>query len=165
MYGPKPISVIERIFRKTVYDYGCWLYTGAKNNRGYGVVSTGSLPLGTNSVSLVHRIVFEDAHGGLVDALELDHLCRNPPCCNPIHLEEVTHSENMSRSSTVAASHRRAALQTHCKRGHELAGSNLGLNSAGGRYCRYCHKESMKVINARAATTRRRKCGGSGEPF
>lgn len=29
---------------------------------------------------------------------ELDHLCRRPACCNPDHLEPVTHRTNMRRA-------------------------------------------------------------------
>jgi len=32
------------------------------------------------------------------EGLEVDHLCRNPACIRPEHLEIVTHRENMRRS-------------------------------------------------------------------
>ena len=155
-YGPSPVNVVERILHKTVYDHGCWLFTGAKSQKGYGVVSRPPTIDGAKQSILAHRIIFEDEHGPIADGLELDHLCRNTMCCNPLHLEAVTHLENMARSSTSAARKRRAALQTHCKHGHELSGANLGINSAGNRYCRYCHKESMKAVNARTAVARRK---------
>jgi len=44
-----------------------------------------------------HRIVYEDAEGVIPDGLELDHLCRNRKCCNPNHLDPVTHQENSRR--------------------------------------------------------------------
>lgn len=36
--------------------------------------------------------------------MEIDHLCRNPGCCNPDHLELVTHAENNRRRANVKLS-------------------------------------------------------------
>jgi hypothetical protein len=36
----------------------------------------------------------------------LDHLCRNPKCVNPNHLEVVTRSENLRRSPLVGKNKR-----------------------------------------------------------
>lgn len=35
--------------------------------------------------------------GPIPDGLQLDHLCRNPSCVNPAHLEIVTGAENIRR--------------------------------------------------------------------
>lgn len=42
--------------------------------------------------------------------MTLDHLCRNRRCCNPAHLEAVSHLENCRRSTH--------ANKTHCIYGH-----------------------------------------------
>jgi hypothetical protein len=44
-----------------------------------------------------HRISFALARGLLRSGLDPDHLCMNPPCVNPDHLEPVRHSENVLR--------------------------------------------------------------------
>jgi len=45
----------------------------------------------------VHRIIWQCFYGPLIGKWQLDHLCRNRMCCNPLHLEKVTHKENCRR--------------------------------------------------------------------
>jgi hypothetical protein len=52
----------------------------------------------------------------------IDHLCRNPPCVNAEHLEQVTNRENALRG--VGPSAIRAQM-THCINGHLLEPGNL----------------------------------------
>jgi len=47
----------------------------------------------------VHRYLYPLAKGPIPPDLELDHLCGNKRCCNPDHLEAVTHGENMRRAA------------------------------------------------------------------
>jgi hypothetical protein len=35
--------------------------------------------------------------GSIGDKLQIDHLCRNRRCCNPVHLEMISASENIWR--------------------------------------------------------------------
>lgn len=75
----------------------CWEWIGSKMKHGHG-----QFGLGGKAV-LAHRYSFENSHlGPCVAGLELDHLCRNPSCVNPNHLEQVTHRENMSRGRSGA---------------------------------------------------------------
>jgi hypothetical protein len=72
-------------------DRPCWVWTRARDANGYGA-------LGRNGKTLsAHRFVYEQLIGPVPDALELDHLCCNPACVNPDHLEPVTHRTNMER--------------------------------------------------------------------
>ena len=82
---------------------------------------------------MAHRAIYEAMIGPIPHGLFLDHICRNRACVNPWHCEPVTNRENILRGCGVTAS---LAKQTHCKRGHELSGSNL--NDADGRNCRTC---------------------------
>jgi len=68
----------------------CWPWLGAsKNAKGYGNAR------GTTA----HRFAFQLAGGKIPKGYEVDHLCRNPACCNPAHLEAVTPQENKRRAS------------------------------------------------------------------
>jgi HNH endonuclease len=41
-----------------------------------------------------HRYFYEQENGPIPPGLEIDHLCRNTICVNPVHLEPVTRAEN-----------------------------------------------------------------------
>ena len=73
---------------------GCWIWTGATLNEGYGKIGVGRRGEGHR---LAHRIMYELLRGPIPDGKELDHLCRFPRCINPWHLEPVTRSENQLR--------------------------------------------------------------------
>jgi hypothetical protein len=45
-----------------------------------------------------YRVAHELAIGPIPEGMEVDHLCFNPGCCNPAHLEAVTPAENKRRS-------------------------------------------------------------------
>lgn len=82
---------------------GCWLWTAALNNCGYGVLSLGSRVGNTSSVAYAHRVSWELAHGPIPEGLTLDHRCNTRSCTNPAHLEPVTHKENCRRREARAA--------------------------------------------------------------
>lgn len=71
---------------------GCWIWNRKIRPDGYGIKSTGKY-----TAVRAHRWVYEQEVGLIPEGLELDHLCNNPPCVNPAHLEPVTHRENMLR--------------------------------------------------------------------
>lgn len=102
--GSTPPEV--RILRRLEKEWGpldpakCWIWPGAQCGRGgckYGAVVTGSRSDGTRCNRMTHVVMFEAAFGEVPDGLELDHLCRTTLCCNPAHLEAVTHQVNMDR--------------------------------------------------------------------
>lgn len=75
------------------YETPCWVYQGTKLPLGYGRVNR------NRRETFAHIHEWEQVNGPVPEGLELDHLCRVPACCNPAHLEAVTHAENMRRSS------------------------------------------------------------------
>jgi hypothetical protein len=76
----------------------CLLWLGAITGGpqgGYGQIR----PVGGNGAPRrVHRVVWEDEHGPVPAGLVLDHLCEVRRCCEPMHLEPVTHAENIRRA-------------------------------------------------------------------
>lgn len=150
-------TAMQRIeSRRVIEDRGyitpCWIYTGARSRYGYGKVWVGSKADGTNRMVSVHIVVWENTHGRVPEGMELDHLCRQPPCHNPDHLEPVTHRENLLRGEGIAAKH---AATTHCTQGHEYTPENTywrrRANGGRSRRCRACTRA------ANSAAYRRRR--------
>jgi len=105
--------------------FGCWIWVGARNRKGYGVMSV----YGHHAPA--HRVSWMLAGRPLTPGLTLDHTCRVRECVNPDHLEEVTRGENVMRGDTLPAAGR---LRTACLRGHPLD----GIRTDHGRPVRYC---------------------------
>ena len=124
-------TFLERLVEKVnPLDTGCWEWTAYRNPMGYGQVGFGG------RVVLAHRAVYEVLVRPIPDGLTLDHLCRNPGCVNPDHLEPVTTQENSRRGdhSRNGADQR---AKTHCPQGHPYDLANTGY-TGGSRRCRAC---------------------------
>ncbi len=106
-------------------ENGCIEWTGARNVFGYSIFR---FRLKTRSG---HKWLYDRLFGKTPKGLELDHLCRNRACVNPIHLERVTHLENMRRAAPLRR-------RTHCPQDHLLEGDNLFFQKDGRRRCRIC---------------------------
>lgn len=128
----------ERFWAKVDKTGTCWLWTRGTDSKGYGKFQAGSSRAEARSV-LAHIYAYEDLIGSVPEGLELDHLCRNPACVRPDHLEPVTHAENVRRGRW-GEHNRQKLVQTHCLRGHSLADARV--NSRGTRQCRTCHNEA-----------------------
>lgn len=143
--GPRDSRIMRRVLVDV--DTGCWLWTGALNLWGYGVIGDGTRE---DNNSLVHRAAYEEFVGPIPDGLDLDHLCRNRMCCNPDHLEPVTRAENVARGdrSTGWADE----LKT-CKRGHPWVEENT-RRSAKQRHCRTCERARKRGNRAAEKRTK-----------
>ena len=117
-----PFLLPERILSKIHFEpnTGCWLWGGAWTSNhpkygGYGCVGW------NHKVTSAHKVIYEFFNGPVPVGLELDHLCRTRPCCNPRHLEAVTHKINSQRGETGKCS----LPATHCPKGHEYIDANV----------------------------------------
>src|SRR5215472_4287298 len=108
-----PRSIADRM--RPEPNSGCWLCTGNVDVYGYGRVKI------QGRLNKAHRVVYEHLVGDIQPGLHLDHLCRNPACVNPGHLEPVTGTVNVLRGVGVTAIN---FAKTHCIRGHEFSGEN-----------------------------------------
>ncbi len=69
----------------------CWLWTGGKNQDGYGRFHLHVD--GKRRTKQAHHVAYFLKHGRW-PAYVL-HACDTPACCNPAHLREGTHQENI----------------------------------------------------------------------
>lgn len=126
-------------------DTGFWNWTHTLFSNGYARIKRYGKDQGA------HRYAYEKRHGKVSDELFLDHLCRNPKCVNPKHLEPVTPFENQRRGLTFTAA---KVAQTHCLRWHPLSGDNLFMRRNGHRACWICHvartRKSQSAPKAKA---------------
>lgn len=106
----------------------CWKWVALKTDKGYGQIYI------KGKYIYAHRYIWEKYNGKIPPKHTIDHLCRNPACVRPDHLEVVTYKENVRRGINANS------LKTHCKRGHLYNEENTYINSLGGRKCRICDK-------------------------
>lgn len=79
---------------------GCWNWNRGVDKNGYGRTT----PRNLSGSGLAHRAIYVELRGQIPDGLQLDHLCRNPRCVNPDHLEPVTNAENSRRGNMTRLS-------------------------------------------------------------
>lgn len=113
-----------------VLGSNCWEWTGSYNSNGYPRYNCKKPGMGTIPYRISWKILVGDIRH------TLDHLCRNPGCVRPSHLEDVPMGVNVMRGSNPFAVN---ARKTHCINGHEFTKENT-LVKSDGRRCRECVK-------------------------
>lgn len=132
----------DRFWAKVQQVGECWVWQGAKKTgTGYGYFHAVS-----GTTVRAHRWAYEQMVGPIPDGLQLDHLCRNPSCVNPSHLDPVTAKVNTARSESFAALN---ARKTHCPQGHPYDADNTRIDKRGLRHCRECRNAQCRAYYLR----------------
>jgi HNH endonuclease len=118
----------------------CDPWPGALDKDGYGRIQIG--PRGDFHAYRVCRLLITEWFGTVLPRnWEPDHLCGNPSCWEPAHLEPVTGTVNRMRSTNPAALN---ARKTHCVAGHPFDEQNT-YHARGRRYCRACARAYQRA--------------------
>lgn len=139
-----PSSPIERLLLRIVITPGplgtpCWVPTYCRDGGG------GYAAMNVNGrLTSCHGVAYEHFVGPVPEGLELDHLCRVRTCCNPAHLEAVTHLENVRRGMAPNVV---ASRTNTCPRGHSLEDA---YRNGPRRACRTC-RDMRNAKKAKAA--------------
>lgn len=148
-----PQAVKERFAARTEWRDGCLEWTGKITSTGYGALRLNGKQWGA------HRLSWEMAAGPIPPGLQIDHLCFNPRCVLPEHLEPVTPAVNSQR----ATYHHRGGSDSEYRCGHPRTEENSvkrrhKLRSGKRTHltvCRTCHRERRREQAARKAERNR----------
>lgn len=92
--GFTPRSVYDRFWDMVIVtESGCWKWSAAKNQCGYGRISMRTGTRTTKNLK-AHRVSYEIHKGPIPEGLLVCHTCDNPECCNPDHLFVGSHADN-----------------------------------------------------------------------
>ena len=137
----------ERFWSKVRIDtlFGCWIWTGSKNDKGYGTFWWGG------RMRYTHAVTTEVLVGPIPEDHEIDHLCRVTLCCRPErpHTEPATHAVNLQRGNTGLVTGARLRARTMCANGHPFDDTNTIDRGTEGRGCRVCGRDRMRAHRAR----------------
>lgn len=134
-------TIESRFWRRVDKTDTCWLWNGSRRKKDYGVFN---YPGG----GMAYRYSYELHNGPIPDGMTIDHICFNPPCVNPAHLQLLTREQNARRQQSKD--------WTHCKRGHEYTPENtvptVNIRPDGSpcftRRCRICYRATRRAYRA-----------------
>lgn len=137
-------TVEDRFFAKVDVGNspaGCWMWTASTYLGGYGQFRF------NGQATHAHRAAYDMFVGPVPEGHDVDHLCRERACVNPLHLEAVSRSENNRRGLVGAGGALRQRAKTHCPQGHPYDDENTYVTAAGGRACRVCRLRRTREWN------------------
>lgn len=131
MLAPEAIAKFWSMVDKSAGPDGCWVWTGSRSYKGYGVFNA---RVGTRNA---HRIAWQLTHGPIASPdIFVCHACDNRPCVKPTHLWLGSCADNMRDASNKGRCEGQA--KTHCIRGHPYDEKNTRYAKNGTRRCHAC---------------------------
>lgn len=129
---PTEVSFWRRV-KKEATESGCWLWQGARQKTGHGIIGLSQLDGG--GTLLVARYSYQLAYGSIAEGLVITQVCENKLCVRPDHLAAVT------RKQATAGNGKSGPPKDRCPRGHRYV-------QAGG----YKRNETPKCILCQGVT-------------
>ena len=130
-------EAMESFWRRVRKTDDCWIWTGNRGgSSGYGIFSYNKKRV------VAHRFSYESLVGPIPVGLSIDHLCKNPPCVRPEHLEPVTQKENVLRGIGPTAENSR---KVSCPLGHKYI-NDLDWKGKPRRQCRVCKNQKRRKV-------------------
>lgn len=146
LFAGVPLQAAERAIRRYQAaasgmpdERGCIDWRGELRSDGYGILTVEVA--GKRHRFRPYRLAYEAANGLIPAGLTIDHLCRNPRCINPDHLEPVSRAVNTVRQ--MAAIHGSDPGRV-CKNGH--AGEYKRDPRSGKLWCGGCHRDRARRL-------------------
>ncbi len=128
----------------------CWIWTGLKNERGYGRIYFDGKTTKAHRVSVFLK-------SGKMHKNHTLHRCHNPSCVNDSHLYEGTHSENMRDMALSGRANNGQSEKKTCPRGHKYDRKNTVSrpDNPSHRGCRTCRVNATRNWRNRLAVAAR----------
>lgn len=122
--------------RYVVNSKGCWVWQGSLDKDGYGTFFLRGAP------RRAHRVGYYSVHGEIKDGNVVNHVCRNPSCVNPQHLQSITVLENNIKDTTSITYIN--SQKVTCPKGHSY---DKTVTYAGKtqRVCTVCYNEAKRI--------------------
>lgn len=92
---PTPKDIVRLCQKLRVNEHGCWIFTGHKDDKGYGQFWI------SKRAHWAHRVAYAIFRGDIPADMTVDHKPSTccPSCCNPAHLQLLTVEENTAKGN------------------------------------------------------------------
>ena len=112
--APPKRPIKDRFWEKVELTPSCWIWTGGKSAKGYGVLWV------DNTFKRSPRVSWELAVGAIPTGVLVLHRCDNPPCVRPDHLYLGTAKDNAWDRERRGRSRRRAHRKLTWEQAQEI---------------------------------------------